>query len=74
MVSTISLPTVCVLSVHFQACRSQLLLASILLDRQARFFKTRRRYADLNQAEGFFPAGFFAFSGPSQCRSQIQWG
>ena len=39
-------------------------LASILLDRKARFSKTRRRYADLNQAEGFSPLGSSPFPDP----------
>jgi hypothetical protein len=38
------------------------------------FFQTRSRYADLNQAEDLFPAGFFASSGPSQCRNQNPTG
>jgi hypothetical protein len=35
-----------------------------VLDEQVRFFKTGRRYTDLNQAEDIFPAGFFTSSGP----------
>jgi len=35
------------------------------LDKLARFFKTRRRQTDLNQAEDISPARFFASSGPA---------
>ena len=47
------------------ACKIGSLSVAITLDPQVRFFQTQRRYTDLNQAEHFFPAGFFASSGPA---------